>query len=176
MVTLAAAWRQCSVSVGSSAAAAVCHQRGGGGQQRGGNVPPLQECMEKGEPLHLVCFKLGRICFSTWGWLEWKFNKRKRIYIFRRSTWRYRSHIGINTFSHQIHLWCGLQRILVIIILLLSVCSHHHCWHHAVATQHSFLGETMTSINKKMIDTPTKKKNGKLVSKAEKKNGLRPKS
>ncbi len=86
-----------------------------------------------------------------------------------RSTGRYRSHIGINIFSHQIYSWCGLQRILVIILSLLPVCSHHHCCHHAVAAQHSFLGEIMISINKKMFDTPTKKKNGKSVSKVGKK-------
>ncbi len=157
MAAAAAAWRQQSVGVSGSVAAAVCHQRGSGGQQRGGNIPPLQELTEKGEPLHLVCFKLERICFSTWGWLEWKFNKRKRIYIFRRSTGKYRSHIGINTFSQQIHSWCGLWHILVIILLLQPVCSHHHCCHHAVAAQHSFLGQTMTSINEKMFNTPTKK-------------------
>ncbi len=61
----AVAWRQCSIGVGGSAAVAVCHQRGGGGQQRDGDVSPLQERMEKGKPLHLVCFKLERVCFST---------------------------------------------------------------------------------------------------------------
>ncbi len=131
------------------------------------------ERTEKGEPLHLVCFKLESICVFMWSWLEWKFNGRKRIYIFRRSIGRYRSHIGINTFSQQIHSWCGLKRILVIILLPLPVCSHHHRRHHTVAAQHSFLGETMASTNETMFDTPTKKKNGKLLSKVEKK-GLHP--
>jgi hypothetical protein len=53
---LAAAWRQHSIGVGGSAAAAVCHQHGGGGQQRGGNVPPLQEHTEKGEPWSASAF------------------------------------------------------------------------------------------------------------------------
>ena len=133
------------------------------------------ERMEKGEPLHLLCFKLERIHFFMWGWLERKFNGRKRIYIFQRSIGRYRSHIGINTFSQQIHLWCGLKRILVIILLPLPVCSHHHCCHHTVAAQHSFLGETMASTNKTMFDTPTKKKNGKLLLKVGELKGLHPK-
>ena len=94
------------------------------------------ERTEEGEPSHLLCFKLERICFFMWGWLEQKLNGRKRIYIFWRSIGRYRSHIGINTFSQQIHLWCGLKRILVIILLPLPVCSHHHCRHHTVAAQH----------------------------------------
>ncbi len=116
------------------------------------------EHTEKGEPLHLVCFKLEHIRFFMWGWLERKFNWRKRIYIFRRSIGGYRSHIGINTFSQQIHSWCGL-------LLPLLVCSHHHRRHHTVAAQHSFLGETMASTNKTMFDTPTKKKNGQSLSK-----------
>ncbi len=127
------------------------------------------EHTEKGEPLHLLCFKLERIRFFMWGWLEWKFNGRKRIYIFQRSIGRYRSHIWINTFSQQIHSWCGLKRILVIILLPLPVCSHHHRRHHTVAAQHSFLGETMASTNETMFDTPTKKNNGKSLSKVRKK-------
>jgi hypothetical protein len=49
------------------------------------------------------------------------------------------------------------------------VCSHSHRCHQAVAAQHSFLGETMTSTNKKMFNTPTKKNNGKLLSNVRKK-------
>ncbi len=106
----------------------------------------------------LAVLQVGAHSFFMWGWLERKFNGRKRIYIFWRSIGRYRSHIGINTFSQQIHLWCGLKCILVIILLLLPVCSHHHRRHHTVAAQHSFLGETMASTNETMFDTPTKKR------------------
>jgi hypothetical protein len=59
--------------------------------------------------------------------------------------------------------------------LPLPVCSHHHCRHHTVSAQHSFLGETMASTNKTMFDTPTKKKNGKLLLKVGEKKGLHPK-
>jgi hypothetical protein len=128
------------------------------------------ECTEKGEPLHLLCFKLEHILFFMWGWFEQKFNGRKRIYIFQRSIGRYRSHIGINTFSQQIHSWCGLKRILVIILLLLPVCSHHHHRHHTVATQHSFLGETMASTNETMFNTPTKKRMVSRFQRLEKKD------
>ncbi len=128
------------------------------------------EPTEKGEPSHLLCFKLERIHFFLWGWLEQKCNRRKRINIFQRSIGRYRSHIGIHTFSQQIHSWCGLKRILVIILLPLPVCSHHHRRHHTVAAQHSFLGETMASTNKTMFDTPTKKRMVSCFRRLEKKD------
>ncbi len=106
----------------------------------------------------LAVLQVGAHSFFMWGCLEQKFNGRKRIYIFQKSIGRYRSHIGINTFFQQIHSWCSLECILVIILLPLPVCSHHHRRHHTVADQHSFLGETMASTNETMFDTPTKKR------------------
>ncbi len=117
----------------------------------------------------LGVLQVGAHLFFMWGWLEWKFSRRKIIYIFQRSIGRYRSHIGINTFFQQIHSWCGLKCILGIILLPLPVCSHHHPHHHTVTAQHSFFGETMASTNETMFNTPTEKKNGELLLKVGKK-------
>ncbi len=92
-----------------------------------------------------------------WGWLEWKFNKRKKLDLPQ-------IHWKIQTTHRKQYLFSTDPFVVWppthtgIILLLLPVCSHHHCCHHTVAAQHSFRSETMISTNKKMYDTPTKKR------------------